>query len=280
MTVGRAFDRTRSFRERFGGAALVTGASAGIGEAFARALAARGMDLVLVARRNERLVALARELSARHGVRADAVAHDLARPDVHRSLPAAVAELGVDVGLLVNNAGFGAYGPFAEADIEAQARMVDLNCRAPVLLTHAFLPAMLARGTGGIVIVASIAAYQPAPFLATYGATKAFDLMLGEALWAELRGQGIAVLALSPGSTPTEFQRVAGSERLRPPALTTTADEVVVAALDALGVRPSVVPGAANALLVTGARLGPRSWVARLAHRVNRPAGPRKGGAS
>ena len=278
MSTPRALDLALPFRERFGGAALITGASSGIGEAFARALARRGMDLVLVARRGDRLAAIAGELGAEHRVRVEPVAHDLVRPDVHRSLPAAVAALGLEVGLLVNNAGFGTYGRFAESDIDQQARMVDLNCRVPVVLTRAFVPGMIARRCGGIVIVASIAAYQPTPFLATYGASKAFDLMFGEALWAELRDEGIAVLALSPGSTPTEFQQVAGTQRLRSPGLTTTAAQVVDAALDALGRKPSVVPGAANALLVHGARLAPRSWVARLAHRANRRGGAERGG--
>jgi len=280
VTSHRAFDRTLPFRERFAGAALVTGASAGIGEAFARALAARGMDLVVVARRRDRLVALANELATAHRVRVEPIAHDLGRPDVHRSLPAAVAEVGLDVGLLVNNAGFGSYGRFVDSDIDDQARMVDLNCRVPVVLSRAFLPGMLARGAGAIVLVASIAGYQPTPLLATYGASKAFDLMFGEALWAELRGEGIAVLALSPGSTPTEFQHVAGTERLRPPGLTTTAAQVVETALDALGKKPSVVPGVANALLVAGSRFAPRKWVAMLSHRANRRGGAEEGGRS
>lgn len=258
------------FADRFGGAALVTGASAGIGEAFARALAARGMDVVLVARRHDRLDALAEELRAAHGVRATAIEHDLSRPDVHRTLPAAVHERGLDVGLLVNNAGFGSYGSFTSLDVDTQARMVDLNCRAPLLLTHAFLPEMRARGTGGVVFLASVAAYQPTPLYAVYGATKAFDLMLAEALWAELREDGIAVLGLSPGYTPTEFQKIAKSDDPRPPGGSTSAGQVVEAALEALGDAPSVIPGAMNNLLAASTRLAPRGWVASLALKMNK----------
>lgn len=277
MTYHRAFDASLSLRDRFLGAALVTGASAGIGEAFARTLAARGMDVVLVARRGDRLASLARELEAAHGVTVAPVALDLAAPEVHRTLPAAVKALGLEVGLLINNAGFGLYGEFAELSADDQARMVDLNCRTPVLLTHAFLPAMRARGAGGVVIVSSVAGYQPTPFYTTYGATKAFDLMLAEALWAELRDDGIAVLALSPGNTPTEFQAVAG---VGPPAAMAspmTTDSVVRVALDAIGHVPSVIPGTMNTLMASGARFLPRRVVAALAKRANTGRALRKG---
>jgi hypothetical protein len=260
----------RPFAQRFGGAALVTGASAGIGERFARALAARGMDLVIVARRAERLETLAAELRTTHGVRAEAIAEDLVHADAASRLHAEVARRGVDVGLLVNNAGFGRFGPFADDDPEQAVRMVELNCRAPVALTYAFLPAMRARGRGGLIFVASTAAYQPTPWFAVYGATKAFDLMLAEALWVELRDTGIEVLALSPGFTPTEFQEVAGVREMGAPAVT-SAEEVVETALGALGRKPSVIPGFLNKAAAVGAKLGPRATVARTAGRVNHP---------
>jgi short-subunit dehydrogenase len=270
MKPSRAFDRSMSFSDRFAGAALVTGASAGIGEAFARALAARGMDVVLVARRRDRLEALAGELASAHGVRAVAVEHDLTSPDVHRTLPEAVRAAGASVGLLVNNAGFGAYGDFADIDAEQQARMVDLNCRAPLLLTQAFLPEMRERGTGGVIFLASVAGYQPTPLYATYGATKAFNLMLAEALWAELRELGVAVLGLSPGYTPTEFQQVAKSEDPNPPGGWTSPAEVVETALDAIGGGPSVIPGMMNGLLASASRFAPRRMVASMALRMNK----------
>ncbi len=237
------------------------------------------MDLVLVARRVDRLEALGNELEKAHGIRAVAIEHDLTKPDVHRTLPELVQSRGMSVGLLVNNAGFGAYGRFSDLDVDQQARMVDLNCRAPVLLTHAFLPAMRARGTGGIVMVASIAAYQPTPMYSVYGATKAFDLMFAEAVWAELREEGIAVLGVSPGYTPTEFQRVAGSSDPNPTGGATTPEEVVTTALDALGRAPSVISGAMNALLVSAPRFAPRRFVAAMALRMNRRASAKREGS-
>jgi len=151
--------------------------------------------------------------------------------------------------------------------------MVELNCRAPVELTHAFLPAMLARGRGGLVFVTSTAAFQPTPFFATYGATKAFSLMLAEALWAELEPRGIEVLALAPGLTRTGFQAVAGSENLSAPGRPATPEEVVETALRALGARPTAIHGWLNWLAAFAVRLMPRALVARAAGRFSAPPG-------
>jgi short-subunit dehydrogenase len=259
----------RSFRERFGGAALITGASAGIGAAFARHLAEAKMDLVLVARRRDRLDALAGELSAAHGVRADAIDVDLAAPGATEALVRAVAEKNVDVGLLVCSAGFGAYGPFVEIDPATEARMVDLNCRVVVEHCHAFLPPMVARGKGGVILLASTAAYQPCPYWATYGATKAFNLMLGEALWAELAPRGVDVLALSPGYTKTEFQEAANIDFGVGPEI--SVDDVVKGALRAIGKKPSTIPGNMNWLMAFGSRLAPRSVTAKASARMSHP---------
>lgn len=262
-----------SFRDRYGGAALVTGASAGIGRAFAWALASRGMDVVLVARRAGRLKEIADEISQAHPVAAYVLSCDLADRESIARLHAEVNERALEIGLLVNNAGFGAYGAFASEDLETSIRMLDVNCRAPLELAHRFLPAMLERGRGGLVFVASTASYQPAPFLATYGATKAFDLMLAEALWAELGPRGIDVLGLSPGFTPTEFQEVAGATEFRPPGGSTSPEEVVETALDSLGQTPSVIPGFMNNLFAFSVRFSPRAWVAKVARGVNEPKG-------
>jgi short-subunit dehydrogenase len=259
----------RSFRERFGGAALITGASAGIGATFARHLAAAKMDLILVARRRDRLEALAKELSAAHGIRAEAIDSDLAAPGATEALVSAAAGKGMDVGLLVCSAGFGAYGPFHEIDGATQARMVDLNCRVVVENCHAFLPPMVARGKGGVILVASTAAYQPCPYWATYGATKAFNLMLGEALWAELSPKGIDVLALSPGYAKTEFQQAANVDFGVGPE--TDVDDIVSGALRAIGKKPSTVPGAMNWLLTWSSRLAPRSLTALASARMSHP---------
>lgn len=257
--------------EHFGGAAIITGASSGIGAAFARALAQRGLDVVLVARRKDRLQSLAASLERDHGVKALALVMDLARPDAAEVLREAVSAAGLEVGLLVNNAGFGAYGSFSDQDPRRHVEMVDVNCRAPVALTHAFLPDMLARGRGAIVFVSSTSAYQPAPYLAVYGATKAFDLLLAEALWAELRPKGIDVLGLSPGFTQTDFHEVAGQGI---PAAGGVADPeaVVATALAALGRKPSVIHGRRNWLCAWLVRFLPRSWVVRLAARQCAPS--------
>jgi short-subunit dehydrogenase len=258
----------RPYAERFGGAALVTGASAGLGEAFARELAARGMDLLLVARRRERLDALAADLSGRHGVRVEPLPLDLGAPGATGELSTRVAATGMPVGLLVASAGFGGYGPFLDPDPAREAAMVDLNCRAVVEHCHAFLPQMVARGRGGVILFSSIAAYQPCPYWATYGATKAFVLMLGEALWAELSPKGIEVLALSPGYTATEFQEVASSRGIGDRA---TPEAVVAHALGALGRKPSTVHGFKNFLMTSSARVAPRRMVARASASMSAP---------
>jgi short-subunit dehydrogenase len=223
--------------------ALVTGASSGIGEAFARALSRRGYELVLVARRADRLEALAGELPGRaHVLPCDLVAEA-------RSLPAEVANLGVAVDLLVNNAGFGTYGRFLDTDPERDAQQVRLNCEAIVTLTHAFLPGMVERGRGGVITVASTAGMQPLPYEAVYSATKAFARAFSDALHQEMRGTGVKILAVNPGPVPTEWQEVAGyrdDHRPRGVPGKIGPDQVVEEALVAFDRgRRSVIPGRA-----------------------------------
>ncbi len=252
-----------SLRERTGEWAVVTGASAGIGEAFARALAREGFSLVLAARREERLRRLADELEKVHPIATRVVAADLAAPDGVELLARRVADL--EVGLLVNNAGFGFQGSFHKQDADRLREMIQLNCVAPVLLTRALVPAMQARARGAVIFVGSAAGLQPLPLDAVYAATKAFDGFLGEALWAELRGSGVDVLVLQPGSTATEFQRVAGEipHAGEPP------EAVVALALERLGRQPAVISGWWNWLRGNaGARLLPRSLLVLLAGRV------------
>jgi short-subunit dehydrogenase len=184
--------------------ALVTGASSGIGEEFARALSARGQEVVLVARRAERLERLAGELPGP----AHVIPCDLAtEPD---ALVMRVRELGLEVDLLVNNAGFGTYGRFVDLDPEADAAQVRVNCEVVVRLSHAFVPAMVERGRGGVITVASTAGFQPLAYEATYSATKAFARTFTEALAEELRDTGVRVLTVNPGPVTTEWQEVAG----------------------------------------------------------------------
>lgn len=249
-----------SLRERYGEWALVTGASSGIGAAFARAFAREGVSCVLSARREDRLRELASELEKNHQVATRVVVADLAAPDGADRLAAAVADL--DLALLVNNAGFGLAGRFDRCDAQRLREMVQVNCVAPVVLTAKLLPRLLERGRGAIVITGSVAGRQPIPLHGVYSATKAFDLLFGEALAVELRDRGIDVLVLEPGPTETEFQQVA-REIVHPGEPATS---VVETALDALGRQPSVVSGWFNWLRANGAqRLAPRSLVAWLA---------------
>ena len=250
-----------AWSERFGGAAVVTGASSGIGEAFARALAARGMNLILIAREGERLEILARTLEAEHQIRAIPMAVDLGDPDIAQTVAAGAKAAGLSVGLLVNNAGYGLFGDFTGQDPSEQAGMIDVNCRAPVALARKFAPEMVARGRGGIIFVASTAAYQPTPYFSVYAATKVFDLFLGEALWAELQQHGVEVLALSPGHVPTEFQARSGDPVTNPPGGVSCPDKVVATALAALGRKPSAISGLRNGAVAALVHLLPRTVV-------------------
>lgn len=249
--------------------ALVTGASAGIGETFARELARRGMHLVLAARREDRLRALADQLSTEHGVQTAAVPIDLGKPGAAGVLWLEASHEGRAIHLVVNNAGFGLKGPFADLSLDRQAEMVRVNCSAPLELAHFALQAMGARGEGGILNVASIAAYQPIPTMATYAATKAFLLTLSEAISHEARGTGVRVTCVNPGPVQTEFQQVAGTAVSGRTPGVRTPEQVVTAALGALERGdPVVVPGIANRLAMSLARFAPRSLVLDVARRV------------
>jgi short-subunit dehydrogenase len=253
--------------------AMVTGASSGIGEAYARALHKRGRRLVLVARRAERLEALARELGSEHVV----VAADLAAAGAAERLGVEVERRGLAVDLLVNNAGLGHTSPFDSQPLEAVRQMLDVNVRAVVELTHAFLPGMKARGRGDIVNVASNAAFQPVPYLTVYAATKSFVLSFSEGLAEELRGSGVHVQALCPGITATEFLDVAQTHSgllvTRMPMM--TAEQVVNASLAGLEQgRVRVVAGLSNrALGFVVQRLAPHALARRVAARLYRPSG-------
>jgi uncharacterized protein len=246
--------------------ALVTGASSGIGEQFARQLADRGHDLVLVARRSDRLEKLAGELPTDAHVLECDLASDA------EGLPARVHELGADVDLLVNNAGFGTHGRFWEIPEGRDAEMVRLNCEAVVILTRAFLPAMIERGRGGVIVVASTAGMLPLPYEAAYSASKAFALHFTEALHTELHGTGVRAMAVNPGPVPTEWQAVAdfeeGPERL--PGVI-EADQVVREALAAYDSgKRSFVPGRTFRWFMRASSVGPRAVQLRVAERMYR----------
>jgi uncharacterized protein len=253
-----------NLRERYGEWALITGASAGIGLAFARELARRGLSCVLAARREDRLKALGDELAKQYGIQTRVVAVDLAAADGADRLADAVADL--PIGVLVNNAGFGYAGRFDKLETERLRSMVVVNCVVPVVLTSRILPGMVKRGRGAVIIVGSVAGRQPLPLHTTYSATKVFDQFLGEGLWAELRGTGVDALCVEPGATATEFQAVAGEQvgpnHGEPP------ENVVAIALESLGKQPSVVSGWFNWTRANLARFLPRSTLALIAKRV------------
>ncbi|MBG0567984.1 SDR family NAD(P)-dependent oxidoreductase [Actinoplanes aureus] len=239
---------------------LITGASSGLGAEFARRLAARGSHLVLVARRGDRLESLATSLSTAHGVSVTPIAMDLAVPGAGAKLAAAVAEHGIEISSLINNAGFGTHRLFHEADPQRITDEITLNVTSLTEISRAFIEPLRSRGTGVLVNVASIAAYQPGPTLAVYAATKAFVLSFTEALWYESRGTGLRVMALSPGATQTEFFDVAGqgadggTRRM-------SAEHVVGLAMTALDRRnppASLVTGRANRLMIGASRLAGR----------------------
>ena len=244
-------------RTRYPGWALVTGASSGIGDAYAEALAAHGFPVVLVARRKDRLEALAARLAAAHKVETLVVVADLSRREAFKDIRDAVGAR--EIGVLVNNAGFGFSGRFAENDVEDDEEMIAVNCAAVVRLTHMFLPQMLVRRRGAVLVVASAASFQPTPWFAIYGATKAFDLHFAEALWSELRGTGVDALGVCPAETQTEFHERAHAKRSFKGM---TSAFVVETSLKALGKGPSVVPGMSSKLISWAHRFFPRRFVA------------------
>src|SRR3989304_2700881 len=253
------------------GPALVTGTSSGIGEEFARQLGRRGHDVVLVARRKDRLEALAATLSAVHGVGAEVIQADLTSDRGVARVEERVRA--GDIDLLVNNAGVGTGGEFAQLPLERELGQVDLNIRALLRLTHGALASMILRKRGVIINVASMAAFQSVPYNATYAATKAFVLHFSEAVHEEAKPHGVTGTCLCPGPVRTEFQQVAGidGERMRGRALLrymarTSVNSVVEAALAAMEAgRAIAIPGAVNAAIAETAQAVPRFLVRRLA---------------
>lgn len=251
--------------------ALVTGASAGIGWAFAEQLAAGGANLVLTARRVDRLQKLATDLTARHGVQVEVFAADLTRTEAPAAIYAFTEGKRLPIELLINNAGFGVFGCTHEIDESRLADMVAVNCSAVLRLTRTYLPGMVERRSGDVLIVASTAAFQPVPYISAYAATKAFDLIFAEGLAEEVRGFGVHVCALCPGSTNTEFQQVAHQPD-RAFRFAETADKVARFGLEALAEgKSSVISGGRNRWMVFGERFAPRAFVAKMAAKVMGP---------
>jgi short-subunit dehydrogenase len=248
--------------------ALVTGASSGIGLELANLLAADHTDVILVARRVERLQQVAADLTARRGIRAWTIAADLSGMGAPEEVAVRIKAIGADVDILVNNAGFGLRGTFADLSLERQLEMLDVNVRALTHLTRLFLPAMIARRSGKIMNVASTAAFQPGPLMAVYYASKAYVLSFSVALSLELEKSGITVTALCPGPTRTEFQAVAGMGGTALGSKGVAMDTRPVAVAGYRGMmrgKRVVTPGLLNKAGALGAKLAPRSLAARIA---------------
>lgn len=251
--------------------ALVTGASAGIGLALAEQLAASGANLVLTARRSVRLETLADKLRGEHGIEVRTITADLAEPSAPQQLLAATEESGLAIDLLINNAGFGYSGEFVNGDAAWQRQMVDVNCAAVVHLTRLFLPRMIERRRGYVMIVASTASYQPVAYMSTYAATKAFDRFLAEALAHEVAEYGVKVSALCPGPTESEFNQVAGLREMRGRS-SQSAEEVALLGLEGLVKGKAwVIPYTAGKAMVFMQRLAPRRLVSGAAAKMFRP---------
>ncbi|WP_017573932.1 SDR family NAD(P)-dependent oxidoreductase [Nocardiopsis halotolerans] len=253
--------------------ALVTGASRGLGRAYATELARRGADLVLVARSETALTELADELGGRHGIRAEVIAADLADRDAPRAVVGELDARGVTVDLLVNNAGLGAVGPFLERPLDRQLLSVEVNVLGLTALSHLLGGRMRERGSGVIVNVASTAAFQPMPYQASYAATKAFVLSLSEALAVELRGSGVRVVTAHPGAIATGF--FDGTTATMDPRVTDAPDFVARRTIDDLERgRVNSYPGRALMRVMTWLpRLLPRDAVGRITGRLNRHLG-------
>jgi len=257
------------------GYALVTGASRGLGRCFARSLAARKKNLVLVARSGAKLEALARELRTAHDIQVESIVFDLSRNGAGQHLADELTRHGLQIDLLINNAGFGDQGRFNELPLERQVEAINLQTITVVELTHRLLPAMIERKSGGIITISSMAGFQPIPFASVYSATKAFLTTFSLALEAEVKSRGVRVVTVCPGRLRVAPEDVESSgERKKFPGGEQTHEEVVAEALRALE-RGSglVIPGGMNKLAAFAERFVPRSKVARLVKKISKPPG-------
>lgn len=255
--------------------ALITGASSGIGAEFARQLSARGMHVILTARRVDLMEELAAELRAKHATKCEIIPCDLSQPGAVSELLKEVQRRGLTVQILVNNAGFGVVGEFDEAPVEKLLQLIQLNISALVELTYRVLPGMLARKSGAVINLSSLSAFQPVAYMSVYAASKAFVLHFTEALAIELRPRKVLLLAVCPGVTRTSFFEIAGASGWLQKRSSQTPEEVVRIALKALGRRRMViVPGWRNWLLTLIVRLAPRRRVVKESTRYFCPRRP------
>ena len=258
----------KAWRNRWG---LVTGASAGIGVALAQELAAGGVNLVLTARRVDRLNELAHALREKYGVKTEVFAADLTQADAPQEIFDFTSQRGIEVELLINNAGFGQYGELPQVETQRLVDMVQVNCTAVVHLTRLYLPGMVQRRRGDVLILASTASFQAVPYISTYAASKAFDLLFAEGLAEEMKPYGVRVCALCPGSTESEFHAVAGQQQFTAKHME-TAEKVARTGLTALAEgRSYVISGLGNYLGAQSQRIVPRRLVTRIAANLFRP---------
>ena len=254
-------------KKRYGQCALITGASSGIGKAFAKALAKEGMNIILVARREEVLNTLATQLQEEFGVNTQVIAVDLIKSGASKII---MDSIKWPVDLLINNAGYGSYGEFHELDVSVEENMVDLNCRQVVSLTHAMLPSMINNKRGGIICLASVVSHVPSPYMATYSASKAFNRFFALSLAGEVKHHNVDVLALCPGDTVSEFRQEAHFDK-KMPIPQRTCDDVVNTALTSLGKKYSVIDGVVNKLMGLFGKLYPEKRLVSFNAKTWRP---------
>lgn len=250
-----------SFELEYGPWALISGASSGIGEAFARELARKNINLILVARRIERLQTLAKVLHEEHGVQCKCIATDLSEPQSLNNMLAATAAF--DIGLVISNAGFGLKGPHHLNNADELQQMISVNCTAPTLISHHFAPRLIRRGRGGIIMTGSMEGYLGFPWSAAYAASKTFVHSLGESLWIELGNHNVDMLVLAPGATDTEALSLQGFNAKDMPNLMSS-EEVAKFALHELKSGPIKIAGATNRIATKVLAALPRRWRARI----------------
>ena len=256
-----------NIKEKFGSTALITGASSGIGKAYSEALAAEGVNLIIVARRENVLNEIADDLRLRYDIQIQVIALDLVSHDAAEVIFNR-AESEVDI--LVNNAGYGSYGYFDDLDIASETDMIDLNCRQVVSLTHRFLPSMKGNKRGAIICLSSVLGILPTPYMATYSATKAFNRYFAESLSGELRSQGISVQAVCPGDTLSDFRSSASFDK-KLPTFKRTPQDVVRSSLSTLGSRTTITDGIINKIITKQPRFIPTRWIIAINEFIWRP---------
>jgi uncharacterized protein len=261
----------KNLKEQYGNIAMITGASGGLGEEFAIQLAEQGLDLILVARSKDKLENLSNTLKSKYGVKVWVKIADLSDSSDTQKLIDEVKKEKLDISLLINNAGFGSFGFFHDLDGKNEAKMIDVNIKSPVMLTSAFLPKMVQNKKGAIVFLGSVGSYQPTPFFSNYSATKAWNLMFAESLWAEVRKEGVDVICLSPGYTRTEFQENAGAYGQKPLGGWSEPKDVVKRCFSMLGKKPSTIPGFMNWFLAWNIRFTPRRIAPLVSYNLFKP---------